>query len=114
MGRFLKDAKGNIVTVSGAPVLEKTLDRKPRDCEGCSFAKWVKGDKLYIVQNSNGAMEWLCPDCACEKGLPEEYYKRNHYAPHNARIAAVQEKMEAQRKASVSSTSDFAACMCGF
>ena len=113
MGKFLRDSKGEIVAVGGAPVLEKSLDRKPRDCEGCGFTKWVKGDKLFIVQNDVGKMEWLCPDCAVERGLPEEHHQRNHYAPFNARIATVREKMEQQRT-KVTTSSDFAACMCGF
>jgi hypothetical protein len=111
MGRFLRNAEGQIVAVGGAPVLEKTLDKKPRDCEGCGFAKWVKGDKLFIVQSSIGSMEWLCPDCATERGLPDEHYQRNHYAPFNTRIAAARQVKEPIRQGG---TSDLTACMCYF
>lgn len=112
MGKFLRDAKGGVVYVEGAPVLEKVLDRKPRDCQGCGFSKWVKNDKLFIVQNSAGAMNWLCPDCACDRGLPDDYHHKNHYAPYNSRVAATQERMNKQRN--VESATDFSACMCGF
>jgi hypothetical protein len=113
MGKFLRNAKGDIVAVGGAPVLAKTLDRKPRDCQSCGFTKWVKGDKLFIVQNPSGAMEWICPDCAMERGLPEEHYRRNHYVAFNPRIATTTQRDEdIQRK--VGGTSDLAACMCYF
>jgi hypothetical protein len=114
MGKFVRDAKGEIVAVGGAPILAKTLDRKPRDCEGCGYAKWVKGDRLFIVQNAIGAMEWLCPDCATERGLPEEHYQRNHYAPFNPRIASARQQREEELQRKVGTTSDLAACMCYF
>lgn len=64
--------------IIGAPVLERTLDRKTKRCEGCGFKNWARGDKLFIVQSSTaGMMEWLCPDCAVERGLPHEHYHRN-------------------------------------
>ena len=76
MGKFLRDQEGRMVALEGTPVLEKTLDRKPRDCQGCGFARWAKGDKLFILSGN----EWLCPDCAVAKGLSIEHYHRNYYA----------------------------------
>ena len=106
MGKFLRDKDGNFVAIDGAMVLEKTLDRKPRDCEQCGFNKWVKKDKIFIIQRNggltvpsvdsskrhrlsapppvlgtaNGGMEWICPDCALARGLPAEHYHKNFYA----------------------------------
>jgi hypothetical protein len=54
MGKFLKDSKGNLVAIEGGLVLERTLDRKPRDCESCGFSKWVKKDKVFIIQGGSG------------------------------------------------------------
>ena len=76
MGKFLRDQEGKMVALAGTPVLEKTLDRKPRDCQVCGFSKWAKGDKLFILSGN----EWLCPDCAVAKGLSTEHYHRNYYA----------------------------------
>jgi hypothetical protein len=105
MGKFLRDKEGNLVNINGGLVLEKVLDRKPRDCELCGFHKWVKKDKIFIIQrnglgmpilgtkNNNkgtvvpppfggtsGGMEWICPDCALRRGLPPEHYHKNYYA----------------------------------
>ncbi len=76
MGKFLLDKDGRMVALGGTPVLEKTLDRKPRNCQSCGFDKWAKGDKLFILSGN----EWVCPDCAVANGLPVEHYHRNHYA----------------------------------
>lgn len=73
---FLRDPEGGMVSIGGSPVLEKTLDRKPRNCQGCDFGKWAKGDKLFILAGN----QWFCPDCAISQGLPPEYYHRNAYA----------------------------------
>lgn len=78
MGKFVLDKEGRMVAIGGSPVLEKTLERKPRDCQGCGFTRWAKGDKLFILSGN----EWLCPDCAVAQGLPTEHYHRNHYATH--------------------------------
>lgn len=77
MGKFLKDKSGNFVSVEGAPVLERILERKTKPCESCGFFDWRKGDKLFIVQSQTGLMKWICPDCAVERGLPKEFYHRN-------------------------------------
>jgi len=50
MGKFLRDATGNLVAIDGGLVLERILDRKPRDCESCGYSKWVKKDKVFIIQ----------------------------------------------------------------
>jgi hypothetical protein len=100
MGKFLRDSKGNLVDIEGGLVLERTLDRKPRDCESCGFSKWAKKDKVFIIQggtglpkgNANtvggyvggGSMEWICPDCAIKRGLPIEFYHKNFFSPGNA------------------------------
>jgi hypothetical protein len=115
MGKFLRDKDGELVAIDGGLVLEKTLDRKPKDCEQCGFNKWVKKDKIFIIQrnqpavvsplptfpqlrqqahrataaaampqsafgNIGGSMEWICPDCALQRGLPPEHYHKNFYA----------------------------------
>ncbi|KAG7358472.1 hypothetical protein IV203_015061 [Nitzschia inconspicua] len=98
MGKFLRDNDGNLVNINGGLVLEKILDRKPRDCEECRFHKWVKKDKIFIIQRNafggaipnkgspfgsgagGGGMEWICPDCALIRGLPAEHYHKNFYA----------------------------------
>lgn len=80
MGKILRDSDGNIVSVGGAPVLERTLERKPKNCQGCGFNSWSKGDKVFIFQSNNNGMEWICPDCAIQRGLPEEHYHRNELA----------------------------------
>jgi len=99
MGKFLRDSEGNLVAIEGGLVLERTLDRKPRDCESCGFSKWAKGDKVFIIQggtgkntNNNdamgaivggGGMEWICPDCAITRGLPIEFYHKNFFSQGN-------------------------------
>jgi hypothetical protein len=161
MGKFLKDSNGNLVAIEGGLVLERTLDRKPRDCESCGFSKWVKKDKVFIIQggsgtskstttpsttpsattsssnnnnnnnnnnilntsnnnNNNtssgssssnevlggyaggGSMEWICPECALNRGLPIEFYHKNFHAPGNAEARhkkALQEQANAKAAA---------------
>ena len=54
MGKFLRDPRtGDPVAIDGGLVLEKTLDRKPRDCEQCGYNKWVKNDKIFMVQGGD-------------------------------------------------------------
>jgi hypothetical protein len=118
MGKFLRDKDGNFVAIDGAMVLEKTLDRKPRDCEQCGFNKWVKKDKIFIIQKSGGGgsmpvsknhrilsapssfgggMEWICPDCALQRGLPAEHYHKNFYAtPSTEAIQLLQNHQQRQ------------------
>jgi hypothetical protein len=57
MGKFLRDKDGNMVTIGGAPVLERVLDKKPRDCEHCGFNQWILGDKVFIIQAVGGKMQ---------------------------------------------------------
>ena len=54
MGKFLKDSEGNLVAIDGGLVLERTLDRKPRDCESCGYNRWVRKDKVFIIQGGSG------------------------------------------------------------
>ena len=54
MGKFLKDSAGNLVAIDGGLVLERTLDRKPRDCESCGYNRWVRKDKVFIIQGGSG------------------------------------------------------------
>eukprot|EP00533_Pseudo-nitzschia_delicatissima_P013689 CAMPEP_0197278742 /NCGR_PEP_ID=MMETSP1432-20130617/19157_1 /TAXON_ID=44447 /ORGANISM="Pseudo-nitzschia delicatissima, Strain UNC1205" /LENGTH=73 /DNA_ID=CAMNT_0042745173 /DNA_START=205 /DNA_END=423 /DNA_ORIENTATION=- len=54
MGKFLRDSEGNLVAIEGGLVLERTLDRKPTDCQSCGFSKWAKGDKVFIIQGGTG------------------------------------------------------------
>mmetsp|Transcript_9151 Transcript_9151/g.22262 ORF Transcript_9151/g.22262 Transcript_9151/m.22262 type:complete len:151 (-) Transcript_9151:126-578(-) len=125
MGKFLRDSMGNLVAIEGGLVLERTLDRKPRDCESCGFSKWVKKDKVFIIQggtgmsphghNSNGggagygqnqnqhhlsggSMEWICPDCAVKRGLPVEFYHKNFYSPGNSQARDTQYKREREAR----------------
>eukprot|EP00980_Cylindrotheca_fusiformis_P025995 scaffold15116_cov65-Cylindrotheca_fusiformis.AAC.2 len=88
MGKFLRDKDGNLVSVGGAPVLERTLERKTKDCDACGYKRWCRGDKLFILQSPTGSMEWLCPDCAVRRGLPQEHYHRNFHSKTTAAIAA--------------------------
>jgi hypothetical protein len=130
MGKFLRDKDGNLVNINGGLVLEKILDRKPRDCEQCGFQKWVKKDKIFIIQRNElgmtvlgkksnngtvvpphfggtgGGMEWICPDCALRRGLPPEHYHRNYYAtptPEALWILQHQQQQQQQRSPSQSS-----------
>eukprot|EP00529_Nitzschia_sp_RCC80_P037035 CAMPEP_0113474130 /NCGR_PEP_ID=MMETSP0014_2-20120614/18417_1 /TAXON_ID=2857 /ORGANISM="Nitzschia sp." /LENGTH=154 /DNA_ID=CAMNT_0000366951 /DNA_START=282 /DNA_END=746 /DNA_ORIENTATION=+ /assembly_acc=CAM_ASM_000159 len=105
MGKFLRDPRtGDPVAIDGGLVLEKTLDRKPRDCEQCGYNKWVKNDKIFMVQKSKGGeegidanndndnsggagggggmqvMQWICPDCALKRGLHPQFYHKNFYS----------------------------------
>lgn len=95
-------------------MLEKILDRKPRDCQRCGFAKWIKGDKLFIVAGN----EWLCPDCAVTGGLPAEYYYRNHYAtlpiPKAVEQAATAGGRNRPPPSGQSGLGELLACMCYF
>lgn len=96
------------MSLAGAPVLEKVLDRKPRNCEQCGYDKWIKGDKLFIISDGSGGMAWLCPNCALERGLPKEYYQKNHFATSS--LPEIEELATPQSR----SIFDFAACMCHF
>jgi hypothetical protein len=83
MGKLLKYKDGKIVSIAGAPVLERTLMyRKEKGCDDCGFKNWTRGDTCFIVNKPKGGMQRLCPDCACSQatGLPREYYKKNAYA----------------------------------
>jgi surface antigen len=116
MGKFLRDSRGDLVAIEGGLVLERTLDRKPRDCESCGFSKWAKKDKVFIIQGGSGmsaskrnknidgssdalggyvgggSMEWICPDCAIKRGLPIEFYHKNFFSPGNAQARQYQEQ----------------------
>jgi hypothetical protein len=119
MGKFLRDSRGDLVAIEGGLVLERTLDRKPRDCESCGFSKWAKKDKVFIIQGGSGmstpkrnkgnkgpdessnvqggyvgggSMEWICPDCAIKRGLPIEFYHKNFFSPGNAQARQHQEQ----------------------
>eukprot|EP00536_Pseudo-nitzschia_multiseries_P010582 jgi/Psemu1/67493/estExt_Genemark1.C_3280019 len=123
MGKFLRDSMGNLVAIEGGLVLERTLDRKPRDCESCGFSKWVKKDKVFIIQGGTGisppqqrrsrstdggggngsggyppggSMEWICPDCAVKRGLPVEFYHKNFYSPGNAETRDLHQQQREQ------------------
>ena len=123
MGKFLRDSKGNLVAIEGGLVLERTLDRKPRDCQACGFSKWAKKDKVFIIQGGSGlsmpngnkndgggsnamgtylaggSMEWVCPDCALKRGLPVEFYHKNFFSPGNAQARQHQEeKLRAEQQ----------------
>ena len=144
MGKFLKDSNGNLVAIEGGLVLERILDRKPRDCESCGFSKWVKKDKVFIIQggsgtnkststtatttttandnnndtsnNNNtsmsssstnevlggyaggGSMEWICPECALNRGLTIEFYHKNFHAPGNAEARHKKSQSQATAK----------------
>lgn len=144
MGKFLRDKDGNFVAIDGGLVLEKTLDRKPRDCESCGFSRWVRKDKIFIIQQQQtqtqqqpqqqqcqttilsfppqvrvcdgsmgdggavaafgggggggGGMEWICPDCALQRGLPPEHYHKNFYSTGNERAIKIQAERQRQRK----------------
>lgn len=112
MGKFLRDDAGRMVSIRGSPVLEKTLDRKPRDCQSCGFAKWIKGDKLFIVAGN----EWICPDCAVKRGLPVQYYQRNHYATQPLPAGVLDKMASSNPKSRPGQTSlgEIFACMCYF
>lgn len=117
MGKFLLDTEGQMVSIGGSPVLEKALDRKPRNCQNCGFSKWAKGDKLFILAGN----QWCCPDCAVSQGLPPEYYHRNAYATESP-PAGFQQKgatpkkaaATANRGAAQSGLGEFMACLCHF
>jgi len=123
MGKFLRDSSGNLVAIQGGLVLERTLDRKPRDCQSCGFSKWAKKDKVFIIQGGSGtstpegknndggsanatgaflaggSMEWVCPDCALKRGLPVEFYHKNFFSPGNADARRYQEqKLRAEQQ----------------
>ena len=113
MGKFVRDKEGRMVAVSGSPVLEKVLDRKPRDCQQCGFTKWSKGDKLYILAGN----VWVCPDCAIDKGLPPQFYHRNHYATLPIPGSVQQHFLShgtQQGKHGQSGLGEILACMCYF
>jgi hypothetical protein len=113
MGKFLKDKDGQMVSIDGAPVLERTLDRKEKNCDGCGFEKWVLGDKCFIVHNTEGGMQWLCPDCALARGLPKEHYKKNVYATS---LFDATEETEDKNTLSIPllNPMDLIACFCNF
>jgi hypothetical protein len=118
MGKFLKDKDGQMVSIDGAPVLERTLDKKPKDCDGCGFEKWVLGDKCFIVHNKEGGMQWICSDCALARGLPKEHYKKNVYATSLFDPTEDSEDKEAEDKNTLTTPLlnplDLIACFCHF
>jgi hypothetical protein len=133
-----------LVAIDGGLVLEKSLDRKPRDCEQCGFNRWVKKDKMFIIQRNNlmgnetptammyqqhqqqaaasggggrggggthrtsqqpplfggsaSSMEWICPDCALQRGLPPEHYHKNFYATMNPQCLKLLEEKQKQQQ----------------
>jgi hypothetical protein len=83
LGNFLKDERGELVTMEGAPILQKQMmkgAKKPRACQGCSFRKWCIGDTCFIVSTKiPGELNWLCPNCAVKRGLPEVHHRKNRF-----------------------------------
>jgi hypothetical protein len=142
MGKFLRDKDGHLVNINGGLVLEKILDRKPRNCEQCGFHKWVKKDKIFIIQrnglevpvagtkNNNetmeplpfdgtggggGGMEWICPDCALRRGLPSEHYHKNYYAtPAPEALWILQQQQQQQQRSSSQTTTSPRSCDAGW
>jgi hypothetical protein len=129
MGKFLRDKDGNLVNINGGLVLEKNLDRKPRDCEQCGFQKWVKRDKIFIIQRNTfgaipgmmqhphaaaggGGMEWICPDCALWRGLPPECYHKNFYATPTPEALRILQNYQLQRSSAAAQQQSTATKSC--
>ena len=83
LGNFLKDESGELVTMEGAPIFVKVMAKgakKPRACQGCNFQKWCIGDTCFIVSTKiPGELNWLCPNCAIKRGLPEAHHRKNRF-----------------------------------
>ena len=123
MGKFLRDSQGNMVAIEGGLVLERKLDRKPRDCESCGFSKWAKGDKCFIIQGGGGGMQWICPDCAIVKGLPIEFYHKNYFSEGNdlvrqllpqATAKQAQEEQMSKSQGPIAKLLDITTSLCSF
>lgn len=75
--------------IDGSNVTTQLVKSKGRTsgCDMCGFCDWEFGDVKYIVEHwsnpssSHGAREHLCPPCAVERGLPQEYFHQNKNAP---------------------------------
>lgn len=70
--------------MEGALIVVKVMAKgakKPRKCQGCSFQKWCRGDTCFIVSTKiPGELNWLCPNCAIKRGLPEVHRRKNKFA----------------------------------
>jgi hypothetical protein len=131
--------------------LEKVLERKPRDCESCGFSRWVRKDKIFIIQQQHhhhqqqqsrpqqmrnqttvmsfppggggvssppeggggggggfggGGMEWICPDCALQRGLPPEHYHKNFYSEGNERAMRLQAEWQRRHQQAANASSN--------
>jgi hypothetical protein len=69
--------------MEGAPIFVKVMAKgakKPRECQGCSFQKWCIGDTCFIVSTKiPGELNWLCPECAIKRGLPDVHHRTNRF-----------------------------------
>ncbi|CAJ1934616.1 unnamed protein product [Cylindrotheca closterium] len=96
-----------IVTPDGNIMLKKKIVHvnRTRPCVACGFRDWSQDDMAYLLvrqtkndnnlnssnnnNNKDGGkspntenspqpqVKWLCPDCACDNGLPKEHYHWN-------------------------------------
>ncbi|KAL3938003.1 MAG: hypothetical protein SGBAC_007005 [Bacillariaceae sp.] len=92
-----------IVTPDGNIMLKKKIVHvnRTRCCAACGFREWSVDDMAFLLvrqsnktnkpvsaenteqsqqqqqQQQQPQIKWLCPDCACDNGLPKEHYHFN-------------------------------------
>jgi len=92
-----------IVTPDGNIMLKKKIVHvnRTRSCVACGFREWSVDDMAYLLvrqqskksvgattdentanastptATTNQQVKWLCPDCACDNGLPQQHYHWN-------------------------------------
>lgn len=46
------------------------------DCADCGYCHWAQGDRKFVVEHDSNR-EHICPTCAVNRGMDEEYFVKN-------------------------------------
>lgn len=46
------------------------------DCADCGYSSWAQGDRKFVVEHDS-YREHICPTCAVNRGVDEEYFEKN-------------------------------------
>jgi len=59
-------------------------------------------------------MEWICPDCALQRGLPPEHYHKNFYSPGNPEAFRILRQRQQEQQQQQGGTAGESNCQAGW